>query len=297
MMIKGITDQLLAQAPTETLYHYTSFRGLMGIVESGCIWASDIRYMNDSAELRHTVDLIRKEAARRIRQGSPHAAAIDHFAGWVGHRITNGHMQFAASLRANGNLLSQWRGYSSPGKGVSIGFDPAYLLARVKQQGWRIGRCIYEPEIQQELINQVLDSIELWLSSEAADEVIPEGRFDAQHTAWQQMLAEMETDLLLLATILKHPSFREEEEWRVVSPTVTDFLRSSVRFREGTSMLVPYLELNLRETGGKPLRLAHLFLGPTPNRTISMNSLSMFLSSNGIEPDQGVSYCQIPYRQ
>jgi hypothetical protein len=101
---------------------------------------------------------------------------------------------------------------------------------------------------------------------------------------------------LLIAAILKHPSFREEEEWRIVSPVVTDFVKAPVLFREGTSMLVPYIEFGLTADNHAPIALEHLFLGPTPNITISMNSLTMFLAKNGIQPDKGISYCQIPYR-
>lgn len=291
-MIKTIIDQLFADSPDETLYHYTSFRGLMGIVRSGVLWASDIRYMNDAAELRHTVDLVRKEVSLRIHEGHPHAAALNAFADWVSHRITNGHMQFAASFRANGNLLSQWRGYSVPGKGVSIGVAPHWLKSCVHRQGWRIGRCVYDPQLQQQLVGQVINQLTHWLQGQQCGE-------DAhliRQQAWQQMLAEMETDLLMLATVLKHPSFQEEEEWRVVSPTITDFMQAAVKFREGTSMLVPYVELELREGTDQPLKLDHLYLGPTPNRMISMNSLAMFLASHGIQPARGVSYCQIPYR-
>lgn len=291
-MIRTIIDQLFADSPDETLYHYTSFRGLMGIVRSGVLWASDIRYMNDAAELRHTVDLVRKEVSLRIHEGHPHATALNAFADWVSHRITNGHMQFAASFRANGNLLSQWRGYSVPGKGVSIGVAPDWLKSCVHRQGWRIGRCVYDPQLQQQLVGQVINQLTHWLQKQRCGE-------DAhliRQQAWQQMLAEMETDLLMLATVLKHPSFQEEEEWRVVSPTITDFMQAAVKFREGTSMLVPYIELELREGTDQPLKLDHLYLGPTPNRVISMNSLVMFLASHDIQPARGVSYCQIPYR-
>jgi hypothetical protein len=33
------------------LYHYTDTKGLLGIVQSGCLWASDVRCMNDTLEL------------------------------------------------------------------------------------------------------------------------------------------------------------------------------------------------------------------------------------------------------
>jgi hypothetical protein len=61
-------------------------------------------------------------------------------------------------------------------------------------------------------------------------------------------------------------------------------------------MLVPFIKFNLLAKENAPIALEHLFLGPTPNITISMNSLTMFLSKNGIRPDKGISYCQIPFR-
>ena len=56
--IEQLTRDLYADIPHGTLYHYTTFTGLLGIVRSRSLWASDVRYMNDSAELRHTADLI-----------------------------------------------------------------------------------------------------------------------------------------------------------------------------------------------------------------------------------------------
>jgi hypothetical protein len=70
-----------------------------------------------------------------------------------------------------------------------------------------------------------------------------------------------------------------------------------IRFREGTSMLVPSLEFRLTAESNAPLTLEHLYLGPSPNSSISMNSLELYLARNGIRPWSGISYCQIPYRQ
>ena len=47
---------------------------------------------------------------------------------------------FGASFRANGNLLSQWRGYAVHGKGVSIGFNPREIV-----------RCVTLPEREETL--------------------------------------------------------------------------------------------------------------------------------------------------
>ncbi len=284
-MIGSISAKLYSDNPTETLYHYTSYTGLMGIVESKAIWAGDIRYMNDAAELRHTADLIKQETARRISDGHDNPVLLNSFFDWVSHRITNGHMLFGASFRANGNLLSQWRGYSTHGKGVSIGFSPDHILDCANQQKYQVGRCLYDPAAQQNLISDVLDSVET-LAATSTD----------NSASYLDLFTCIEEDLLRIAAILKHPSFQEEDEWRIVSPVVTDFMTSSVKFRQGTSMLVPYQEFSLKDAANGRIPLEHIFLGPTPNMELSMNSLSLYLTKEGILPVRGLSYCQIPYR-
>ncbi len=292
-MISDITSQLYSDIPLERLYHYTSFAGLLGIVDKRALWASDIRYMNDSAELKHTADLIRAEITRRIDAGHQRPELLNQFLDWVTHRITNGHMLFASSFRANGNLLSQWRGYSRLGKGVSLGFNPEYILRCAAQQAFQIGRCIYDCNHQASLIRQVVDAVESLAAEHDRNALQDNLSVDKSYRAVFQLI---ESDLLRIAAILKHPSFREEEEWRIVSPVVTDFVKAPVEFREGTSMLVPFIQFNLLEENASAIGIEHLFLGPTPNIIISMNSLAMFLSKSGIQPSKGISYCQIPFR-
>ena len=292
-MIKNITSGLYSDIPQERLYHYTSFTGLLGIVDNRALWASDIRYMNDSAELKHAADLIRTEITQRIASGHPKPNLLNQFLDWVTHRITNGHMLFASSFRSNGNLLSQWRGYSRLGKGVSLGFDSDYILQCAKQQSFQIGKCIYNCETQRHLISQVVDAVEALAEEYSPETDCKDSRID---NSYHFIFHMIESDLLRIAAILKHPSFREEEEWRVVSPVITDYVNAAVLFREGASMLVPYIEFNLTPTGNSNITLEHIFLGPTPNITISMNSLTMYLSKRGIQPVEGISYCQIPFR-
>ncbi len=292
--IREITNRLYADAPKDILYHYTSFSGLLGIVKSRSLWASDIRYMNDSAELRHTAHLIKKEASRRIEAGHDNPYLLNQFLYWVSHRITNVHMLFGASFRSNGNLLSQWRSYSALGKGVSLGFDPAYIMNRAEKQAFQIGKCVYDPSEQQTLIGQVIDAVEALAASRAGDDDEAARRSGRDY---HEVFNKVESDVLRLAAVLKHPSFQEEAEWRIVSPVLTDYASSPVLFREGDAMLVPYVEFRLADDNGGPISLDHLFLGPTPNIEISMNSLTMFLSKNGIFPANGITYCQIPCRK
>lgn len=289
-MIDDILQRLYATVPTDTLYHYTSLSGLQGIVESGHLRASDVRYMNDSTELRHTLELMQDHITRRVIAGTDHPALLNQLLDWLSHRIVGGPMLFGASFRANGNLLSQWRGYSVHGKGVSLGFDPQHILACARKQRFQVGRCVYDPERQLQLIEEVVDAVEAY--ADAGD------TRRGNEAANLAIFERIEGRLLRLAAILKHPAFEEEQEWRIVSPVIADCAEEPVHFREGASMLVPWYAFELREhEDGAAMGLDHVFLGPTSNIDLSMNSLALFLAQCGAGPRRGISYCQIPYRQ
>ena len=55
-MVTPSVDKVLATAPPEMLYHYTSSTGLIRIAESKELWATNILYLNDSRELDHAMD-------------------------------------------------------------------------------------------------------------------------------------------------------------------------------------------------------------------------------------------------
>jgi len=286
-MLEAITQDIFSSRPVDTLYHYTSLGGMLGIVDSGTLRVSDIRYMNDSAELRHTLDLMVSHVTQRIVSGTDHHALLNQLLEWLSHRIADGPMLFGASFRANGNLLSQWRGYSTHGKGVSLGFNPLYLLNRAERQNFQVARCIYDSGTQAELNQKIVDAI----IALARDAEPGEAR-----AGWVDIFEQIEGDVLRIAAVLKHPSFAEEQEWRLVSPVIQTGGSQPIHFREGTSMLVPYYAFDLSRELGEQIRLDHVFLGPTGYSELSMKSIDLFLAQSGASPKRGISYCQIPYR-
>jgi len=51
-MVKMKTiDEILNTNPDRILYHYTRLDGLLGIVKSKSLWASNIYYFNDASEI------------------------------------------------------------------------------------------------------------------------------------------------------------------------------------------------------------------------------------------------------
>ena len=287
-----ILKDLYDVTPTQTLYHYTSISGLQGIVDSRSIWATEIRYLSDAKELVQTLDILL--SVIRAKYESSDATKrefLRQFEVWLRDRLVNGHLVFVASLSEQGNLLSQWRAYSPVGKGVSLGFDPQYIRTIAQQQVYRLGKCVYDGELQQRVIQEIFRRIEKEATSNG-----PENDTSKRHpsNSYYGIFERFEDDLLMCAALLKHPAFREEVEWRVVSSVVKRYAPSDIQYREGRSCLVPYRELSLVPKESAGMTLKEVFVGPTPDSELSMRSVGMYLSNRGISPM--VANSSIPYR-
>jgi hypothetical protein len=46
-------EELNAKPRPRIIYHYTDAKGLKGILESGALWLTDIRNLNNPSELKH----------------------------------------------------------------------------------------------------------------------------------------------------------------------------------------------------------------------------------------------------
>ncbi|MDP3013182.1 MAG: hypothetical protein Q8M92_02985, partial [Candidatus Subteraquimicrobiales bacterium] len=50
---------LISKNPPKIVYHYTDINGLLGIIDSGCIWATHVSRLNDSSEYHHGIKVVR----------------------------------------------------------------------------------------------------------------------------------------------------------------------------------------------------------------------------------------------
>jgi hypothetical protein len=86
----------------------------------------------------------------------------------------------------------------------------------------------------------------------------------------------------------KHPSFEQEQEWRLVS------ISSAYPpfFRQGKSMIIPYTPLRISSVlnGG----INHVFVGPCPHMELSMRSVRDMFGIKNI--NVAVHPSSIPFR-
>jgi hypothetical protein len=199
-----------------TLYHYTTALGLLGIIQSNRLWASNARFLNDSSEIAYAVDVVR-EAITWVTKNYPVPLPSD-FSNQLGQDLA----AFEAEARvyvccfcSAGDLLSQWRGYGAQGGGYAIGFDTKGLGDREVANPPRpiLRRVVYDPETQQRLVRT-------WL--QAVCDVAAAGReaeADARSKLRSRLNALISTFTMLLSEFLicfKNPAYVEEQEWRLI---------------------------------------------------------------------------------
>lgn len=153
MKVSKIAQSLYDQSPRGTLYHYTSLSGAMAIIEQRSLRTTEAQFFSDAAEIKHTVNLLRAGMRSEVFL-SP--LLERELLIWLSEQLLGGHLRFIACFTANGNLLSQWRSYCPPAKGVSLGFSAGKVTALAKRQSYQIGKCVYDVKIQKRIITSIL---------------------------------------------------------------------------------------------------------------------------------------------
>lgn len=285
-------DEFFASSVDRTLYHYTGIGALLGIVKHKCVWASHAYYLNDSREIIHARDVLLSLLLERIEQ---HADVEQHFLkqlhSWLKSFESMAYHVYIFSLSEERSLLSQWRSYTPHGKGVSLGFSSTVLNSMLRVNRFRIAKCRYSDHEHRELLEVLLDKLLVSFNQERDNIDVTRNHPSEKYF---NFLESYRSDFLQVLSVIKHPSFKEEAEWRVISPYYPNYTVPDIHYREGSSMLLPYIHIDIAPGEG-----CHLFdevlLGPSRDNNLSMSALGNFLSQARASP-QTVS-CGIPFRK
>lgn len=278
--------------PGERMYgHYTSQRGLLGIVSNEALWATNIKFLNDEHEFQHALDLIREiiptsKITAGMKEHGAHKGFMEKLLARL-EQLDNYTTEsiFTLSFSSEIDLLSQWRGYCSDNKGYCLVYDVdgVFEKAKAKYKDAHLVDCVYKRDEKETKLRNLLN--DYWSKYYTA------GEGESQ----KDVVEELAKEVMLLASYYKHSSFSEEKERRIV--VNLDFsLNSSLKFREGAFALVPYIELDAPRD-----HLKKICIGPTGNKRLSKRSVEMFLEKTyGYSPsvfgDLDVVYSETPYR-
>jgi hypothetical protein len=236
-----------ASTITAPLYHYTDGRGLKGILESGRVWFTDYRHLNDPSELTHGVDMAH-DVARLLSAGADGRVRLflEHFADLFRHDNFHGTLEFfIASFSRVRDDLGQWRAYADNGRGFAIGFAPGLF---------RIGEPI--PDRLPEFVGPVRyksdevcarhaaaleQAVAIFLETVNANANLVQDKtigFPFMDRFVREIIAQ---PLIWHCLTSKHPAYGHEQEVRLLIMGVPGRLSPHVTTRLRGSEIVPYI--------------------------------------------------------
>jgi hypothetical protein len=252
----------------QTLYHYTSQEGLLGIMRGKMLWVSSIRHLNDAAELSYAIAILKKYLA------GPEIGPEDQLSDtWILFQqgvtkylgVLENSDSYVGSFSEERDQLSQWRAYTGGGVGFSIGFDFEMLKNAATTRKFELLRCTYAVKEHDEYVRSLIEKSKRALREEGMRGV-------------DKAVIQCVSEFMTFAPRLKHPTFKEEQEWRVFKTTD---LGEPVKFRAGKSMLVPYGEFPFRdEHNNTPI--VEVVVGPNPHMALSKSSVEGLLIASDL---------------
>jgi len=273
--------------PPTTLYHYTDFNGLIGIVSTGQIWMGDVFFLNDKKEYLEGLDIFNLELAKR-KEGYKNDG-ISVFLNTLGtvEEALKKQTQFVFSLTEDNDLLSQWRGYTNNGMGVSIGFSSSEFL-----NSFKLLPCIYDRTEQELYVSHLFDLAlnifrntpekNKWDKSNCMNDLeLP--YWDAINEAGSKLISTLD----VACAIIKNPAFKEEKEWRLIS-----FDDDGLHFVSKASFVKPIKKTSFSNNKGI---INSIKVGPTPDRDLCVRSIKKLLDCH-FTHSVDISMSSIPYR-
>ncbi len=228
----------------DTLFHYTTAAGLLGILSSSAFWATDLRFLNDAQEAVYAhelfVDAVRSADNPALQAGH----FLHHIAEEFGEDFARYKQLVAEELNSpnfavyvtcfceSGDLLSQWRAYGSD-HGYAIEVKTDALNTAVQQIAGSAADMISLMQVR-------------YGRDAAADVVSAAMRDMSEDTNLGHLGVHAHLMALRLTAMLagvKHPGFQEEREWRVVA--AFEYEGPKLKFRSTPMAIVPYIEVPL----------------------------------------------------
>jgi hypothetical protein len=275
------------------LWHHTDWEGLAGILRNWNIWATNYQYLNDESEVTYATQFWADACAGKTNQ-SPDQHILSRFA-----------QPYVTSFTAKFDSLLHWRGYRGVGQGFALGFDQTQLSCMAMPVGGRLQKCDYVPKEHKRIAEEIaapIREINQRIDSENPRLGVISHKVMGLYKELGMRRSQPESDFFSFAPAMKHPGFREEEEWRLICMTTDRLL---FRFRQRGSMTVPYMEVPLPEASdGVPdvKALSAIMVGPGAHKSLNVSGTYEFLQTLAITKGAAdlakipVSGSDIPYR-
>lgn len=249
---------LITDCPASIIYHYTDLAGLIGIIDSGCIWATHISKLNDASENRHGYQFVANHVSANFPE---HTRPIFEKALSALRSVDT----YVTCYSTQNDILNQWRNYAAGRVGYSLGFETTKMATGDGSMPL-LEMVIYREDIARSIIDRLIKRIEAYFVGQSFTEI------EAGY-----VLGTLKAQLGIIACILKHPKFEEESEYRQIYRPSRSAFELKTEFRQGRFGLTPFVKIPFSEKGRLPLKT--ITIGPCQDPEIESNALKMYLAS------------------
>lgn len=269
--------------PPQFLFHYTNAKGLLGILDSGRLWATNYRFLNDASEIAYAMALFEAIVQERLSQARSEVVTEFLQRTLRTANAFDGMFDcYVACFCEKDDLLNQWRAYAASGGGFALGFHSKEIGMRVRLdhpgQDFFLRKVEYEEAAQRQLLAEVLD-----LASSHLEEITKGHSVKEANNAIARCCQFVRVETAEYFACFKHPAFSVEEEWRLCHVTGPSE-EGHVLYREGPYGLTPFVHLDLSPMAGvnaHRLPISRITHGPTKDPANVRFALSKMLRSKG----------------
>lgn len=277
--------------PHDVVWHYTTGEALLKIVQSSMLYSTQVSCLNDSSEIRYAAELLREAFSdlqtksccspveapfldRLIKAGAEESASSRHLPSWW----------FVSCFSKEKDDLSQWRAYSSPGDGYAIAFRAGGLFST----SHTLVTVDYDRDLHKKIAARCADATTRFIREGL--EKRKDDSTEAQQEWVSEFLMDWDNRIGVFGPIVKDPSFRSENECRIIHQLKINEL-PKLQFRQKRTLMSRHLPLVYQS-----LPIVEIMLGPSHrHREISGMSIKTFMQQNGF-PEVPISYSAIPFQ-
>ena len=252
-----------------TLYHYTDFQALDGILRCAQLRVNNVLNMNDSAEMRHFMNRLCSAVVDRLRRAGREEQA-GQLKALFAQELQNEYSAFAACFSFHRDDAAQWERYGNRGRGVCIAFHREHLQ-KIAKDALSLQPVFY----QDDMAGHPMADVFCGLAERGAALTMDNPDIvTAMRDAWACSVS------------FKHPSFSTEFEMRlVVSPFDREKLDIQPCYHITKERIKKYYPLDLRamcnEIGiGLEDLVAEIIIGPDSTQSVTI--FQDYLRDNGL---------------
>ncbi len=292
--VRSVVDKLDWQPdPEQIVWHYTSGAGLIGIIESGTIFGTQVSCLNDATEIRYAAARLREALTERLAKLEDNDLGLKFIKSYI-ERLqdddavpnTAGLPYFVSCFSTLEDDLSQWRSYGGGENGYAIGIRVKDLFGTANSLVVRVN---YDKDTHMALATEV---------AEATDRFYREGVIAAIENWDETFLAAWDSSLTQLAPIIKDPGFAQEKEVRIVHQLQIAEI-ADLRVLQRKTMMSRHFPIKFPSGGvtrHPRIPIHRIIVGPSRHKEISRISVDTLLRTHGYTTGLVVSSAR-PYQE